>query len=142
VAKFSEDKESLANEIRILQRLQKTYSRMYPKDKKLSVGIPELITYGMVTLPYKKEGSTSSIQTNETSSQVDGQQLCYFIMERYDITLEQHIQKLTKQKRKLEPSECLDIVIQLVSIFEIIHKSKRTYNDLKLANIMINSDTL
>ena len=32
----------------------------------------------------------------------------------------------------------MEIVIQLIQIFEIVHKSKRTYNDLKLANIMIN----
>jgi serine/threonine protein kinase len=61
-------------------------------------------------------------------------------MEKFDTTLEHYIQKLTKQKRKLEPSECLEIIIQLMSIFEIVHKSKRTYNDLKLANIMINYD--
>jgi len=49
--------------------------------------------------------------TNESSSNVEGQQLCYFIMERYDETLEHHIQALTKNGNKLEPSECIEIAL-------------------------------
>ena len=65
----------------------------------------------MVTLPCMSKNSSTSILTNESSSNVEGQQLCYFIMERYDETLEHHIQALTKNGNKLEPSECIEIAL-------------------------------
>lgn len=33
----------------------------------------------------------------------------------------------------------LEVAIQLVSIFELVHKSNRTFNDLKPENVMINT---
>ena len=35
----------------------------------------------------------------------------------------------------------MDVAIKIVSIFKYLHCAKRTYNDLKLQNIMINAGT-
>jgi serine/threonine protein kinase len=55
-------------------------------------------------------------------------------MHRYEKTLESFA-----SNGKLSKVDCLDIIYQLIDIFKIVHLSKRTYNDLKLANIMINT---
>jgi len=45
-----------------------------------------------------------------------------------------------REKDKLfSNTDCFEIIIQLLTIFEIVHSSFRTYNDLKLANIMVSN---
>lgn len=34
----------------------------------------------------------------------------------------------------------IDITIKLVNVFKYVHCAKRTYNDLKLTNIMVNTN--
>lgn len=58
-------------------------------------------------------------------------------MRRYEQTLEDFLDKRFDTSIKLERSDLLEIIIQLIDIFKVLHACKRTYNDLKLANIMI-----
>ncbi len=37
----------------------------------------------------------------------------------------------------MDPQNTITIVIQLLEAFEVIHECDRTYNDLKLKNIMV-----
>ena len=53
------------------------------------------------------------------------------------MNLKQYISKLNGVQ-KIE--KILDVTNKLVSIFKYIHCAKRTYNDLKLENIMVNTN--
>lgn len=63
--------------------------------------------------------------------------LCgYYIMPKYQVNLQEYLKGQSGVKKALN---ILEVAIQLVSIFELVHKSNRTFNDLKPENIMINS---
>ena len=57
-------------------------------------------------------------------------------MPHYEMNLKKYL-GLLKGFKKIE--KIIDITIKLVKIFKYVHCAKRTYNDLKLTNIMINT---
>ena len=57
-------------------------------------------------------------------------------MPLYEMNLKQYLAKLDGI-RKIE--KIMDITYKLVTIFKYIHCAKRTFNDLKLENIMVNT---
>ena len=59
----------------------------------------------------------------------------YFTMPLYDMNLQEYLSKL---KGMLKIEKIMDVASKIVSIFKYTHCAKRTYNDLKLQNIMIN----
>ena len=66
---------------------------------------------------------------------VDGK---YFLVtRRYTTSLDNYLNK----GNQLEPSQALEIIIQLLDIFKDIHESGFTYNDLKPENIMLNNSS-
>lgn len=112
VAKFSEDKDCLANEIRIIQRLWKTQAKLFEnRTKETLIGIPILETYGMVTIPARSANANTSMLTDASSGTIDAVQVCYFIMHKNDQTLEHMISSLLKRQETLSHFDCLEIVI-------------------------------
>ena len=60
----------------------------------------------------------------------------FYIMPHYEMNLKQYLEKL-EGERKLE--KILEIAIKLISIFKYTHCAKRTFNDLKPENIMVDT---
>ena len=60
----------------------------------------------------------------------------FYIMPHYEMNLKQYLEKL-EGVRKLE--KILEIAIKLISIFKYTHCAKRTFNDLKPENIMVDT---
>ena len=59
----------------------------------------------------------------------------YIKMPLYDITLHEYLDKL-KGIQKME--KIMDVASKIVENLKFTHCAKRTYNDLKLHNVMIN----
>ena len=59
----------------------------------------------------------------------------YIKMPLYDITFHEYLDKL-KSNKKME--KIMDVASKIVKIFKFNHCAKRTYNDLKAHNLMIN----
>lgn len=57
-------------------------------------------------------------------------------MPHYEMNLKEYLDKLTGIN-KIEKT--IEIALKLVSIFKYTHTAKRTFNDLKLENIMIDT---
>ena len=86
---------------------------------------PQILTYGMFNLAnFDKESEALKLMT-------------FFIMPLYEMNLKQYLSRLDGV-RKIE--KIIDVTNKLVSIFKYIHCAKRTFNDLKLENIMINTN--
>ena len=65
----------------------------------------------------------------------DSKRLCgYYIMPKYQVNLEEYMKDLKGVKRAMT---ILEVAIQLLPIFQLVHKSNRTFNDLKPENIMV-----
>lgn len=60
----------------------------------------------------------------------------FYIMPLYEMNLAKYLNKINGI-HKIE--KIIDISIKLVTIFKYIHCAKRTFNDLKLENIMVNT---
>lgn len=45
---------------------------------------------------------------------------------------------MIKENVPIDKMDYFEIIAQLIGIFQIVHDSGYTYNDLKLANIMLN----
>lgn len=57
-------------------------------------------------------------------------------MPLYEMDMKTYINKL-RGLRKIEKT--LNLIIHLVSIFKYVHCAKRTHNDLKFENVMVNT---
>ena len=57
-------------------------------------------------------------------------------MKEYQMNLDKYV-NILKGLRKIE--KVIDITVKLLNIFKYVHCAKRTYNDLKTSNIMINT---
>ena len=55
-------------------------------------------------------------------------------MTLYKMNLEQYLRKLTGVTYM---RDLFEVAYQLINIFKIVHCAKKTFNDLKLENIMI-----
>ena len=60
----------------------------------------------------------------------------FYIMPLYEMDMKTYLRNL-KGINKID--KILHIVITLVSVFKYVHCAKRTHNDLKLENVMINT---
>jgi len=60
----------------------------------------------------------------------------YYIMPFYEMTLYAYLENFTGIERM---KKILQVVHELLAIFKYVHSAKRTYNDLKPDNIMINA---
>ena len=60
----------------------------------------------------------------------------FYLMPRYEMNLKKYL-SLLKGLHKIW--KIIDITIKIVNIFKYVHCAKRTYNDLKLTNIMVNT---
>ena len=60
----------------------------------------------------------------------------YHIMPLYEMDLRDYLAKFEGLK-KIE--KIIDIVSKLVLTFKYVHGAKRTFNDLKLENVMVNT---
>lgn len=63
-------------------------------------------------------------------------------MPHWDLTFLEYIRRRRRIKKPLTIIEISKIMMQLVDALEQVHRSKHTYNDLKLDNIMINRKSL
>lgn len=61
----------------------------------------------------------------------------YYIMPHYQMNLQKYLNQL-KGLHKMK--KVIDVAIKILNIFKYVHCAKRTYNDLKLTNIMVNTD--
>ena len=61
----------------------------------------------------------------------------YFIMPLYEMDLEEYLSKFEGMQKIMR---IIDVTSKLVNIFKYVHCSKRTFNDMKLKNIMINTN--
>ena len=57
-------------------------------------------------------------------------------MPHYEMNLKQYLSQLQGQQ-KFE--KIIDVTIKILNIFKYVHCAKRTYNDLKLTNIMVSN---
>lgn len=85
---------------------------------------PQILSYGILNLANFNETS-ESLRLNT-----------FYIMPLYEMNLKQYLSKLNGVQ-KVE--KIMDVTSKLVSIFKYIHCAKRTFNDLKLENIMVNT---
>lgn len=60
----------------------------------------------------------------------------YYVMPKYQMSLEQYFESANRPDINLR----LEISLQLLEIFKMVHKSGTIYNDLKMQNIMIDFD--
>ena len=60
----------------------------------------------------------------------------FFIMPLYEMDLKDYLSHF-KGLQKVE--KIIDVVGKLVNIFKYVHCSKRTFNDLKPENVMVNT---
>ena len=60
----------------------------------------------------------------------------YCVMPLYEMDMKKYLGKL-QGLQKIE--KILFITMQLISIFKYVHCAKRTHNDLKMENVMVNS---
>ena len=111
--------------------------------------MPTIVSYGSFTLdnnrgiksPFGNLGAYD--HSTQTSSETlmkpskDSVQVRFFIMPRYYCTLEQFIAYHREQGLPIDKSVYLEVISQLLMTFRALHDCKRTYNDLKLANIMV-----
>jgi len=86
--------------------------------------VPKLVDYGTL------------VMTNFRRGDKEPKCFSYYIMPKYEVTLEDYLKGLKGVKKAIY---VLEVAIQLVSIMELVHKSNRTFNDLKPENVMINT---
>lgn len=92
------------------------------------------VDYGMLILNFNKfNPDEEENDENRNKDRVAG----YFIMSKYSENLDQYIER---QKSKIDFETVLKITHQLVDAFEIVHATRRTFNDLKPENIMVEHD--
>ena len=85
---------------------------------------PRLSTYGLMELD-----NFNSLGENKI--------MAFFCMPHYEMNLSEYMKKL-QGLNKIE--KIIDTTLKLVCIFKYTHCAKRTFNDLKLENVMV--DTL
>lgn len=115
----------MAKEIRILKKLRKMQKELNGSDERGS--IPHMANFGMLVL----NDQENPVQTENDDDNL--QLVGYFVMKRYHQTLEQFV----CNKEKLNNVISIEITIQLLDAFKVVHACDRTYNDLKLQNIMV-----
>ena len=118
VLKISQDSGDMAQEIRILKKIQhvhKAGATPYPNSK-----IPYLLDYGVLIL--------KNVSTAESTP------CFYYIMPKYSMSLEEI---LNTYRRVLTPDVILEIMIQLIEALELVHSAGYTHNDLKPSNFMV-----
>ena len=88
-------------------------------------GYPSMKTYGMILMD-----KTQDLEQKEPKL------VGYYVMKRCQITLDEYVSELSF----MEPTEVFQISIEMLDTLEILHETGRTYNDLKLNNIMIDKN--
>jgi serine/threonine protein kinase len=111
----------LANEIQSLRNIHKVLKSKFDVSKALYIS--SIIDYGLIVL--KNHGSKSE--------KID-KPIGYYIMPKYSQNLEQYFCDNN------DPRFMFMAALQIIEAFEIVHKSGRTYNDLKPQNVMISKD--
>ena len=61
----------------------------------------------------------------------------YYIMPKYDMSLAKYVKTLTGFK-KIE--KIIEVICQLMGSLKYLHTCRRTFNDLKPDNVMINTN--
>ena len=87
---------------------------------------PRVSDYGLFKL----------VNFGEIDAKKDSKTVAFYIMPLYEMNLQEYLRQFSGVQ-KIE--KILDVTYKLVSIFKYVHCSKRTFNDLKLQNIMINT---
>ena len=85
---------------------------------------PRIIDYGLLNLANFEPLSTNHML------------VAFFIMPLYELNLRDYLSKFEGMQKV---GKIIEIVSKLVRILKYVHASKRTFNDLKLENIMINT---
>ena len=62
----------------------------------------------------------------------------YYVMPKYEMELSEYISNFEGMEKI---SKILQISSQLLAIFKYVHAAKRSYNDLKPENVMVNLDS-
>lgn len=84
--------------------------------------IPHMANFGMLVL--NDQENPVQAENDDDNLQLVG----YFVMKRYHQTLEQFV----CNKEKLNNIISIEITMQLLDAFKVVHACDRTYNDLKL----------
>lgn len=113
-------------EISTMKKITQVYLANKGGDPEMNYdATPQILCYGMLNLANFDEKS-ESLRLNT-----------FYIMPLYEMNLKQYLSKLDGV-RKIE--KIIDVTNKLVTIFKYIHCAKRTFNDLKLENIMVNTN--
>lgn len=120
VIKFSKNVKEVLNEAKTLSKLTSMYKKM--RQSGSHIGFPQIKVYGEIEI------------INESKDRGEATQLGFFIMKKFECTLGQYLH----ERQKILPSAATKVIDQLIGTLELVHASRRTYNDLKLNNIMVN----
>ena len=124
--KVQDDQEMATIEIGTMKKITHVFDAN--KKSQLSQEInydatPRVQSYGLLNLTNFERGCNQK-------------QVAFFTMPHYEMNLKEYLTKL-EGVNKIE--KILDVALKMVSIFKYTHCAKRTFNDLKLDNIMIDT---
>ena len=124
--KVQDDQEMATIEIGTMKKITHVFDAN--KKSELSQEInydatPRVQSYGLLNLTNFERGCKEK-------------HVAFFTMPHYEMNLKEYLSKLNGVN-KIE--KVLDVALKLVSIFKYTHCAKRTFNDLKLDNIMIDT---
>lgn len=71
---------------------------------------------------------------SQNENEEDSQKYSFYIMTHFSMNLEQYLKKVSGI---VFIKDVLEVAYQLIDILKLVHKAKRTFNDLKPENIMI-----
>ena len=125
--KLQDDEEIASNEVSTLKKFSLVFDQNFKNEVSHNISydcVPRVHSYGLFDIiNLEQEGDISTH--------------AFYVMPLYEMNVKQFLSKFEGLK-KIEV--ILEICIKLVSIFKYTHCAKRTFNDLKPENIMINTD--
>ena len=117
--KFSENYKVLTQEIRTISRMRKAFKKNRDPST-CYCGYPSMRSYGIIKM-ITPEGELLA---------------GFYVMRLCQMTLDAHI----NSNNSVSVLQCFQIAIELLDTLELLHETGRTYNDLKLNNIMLDFD--
>ena len=115
----------MMEEYNTMKRINAIYTHNKDKFEMNEDPVPEVITGGNAYLY-----NLDSLDENGENSQ----KYSYYIMTYFSMNLEQYLGQTTGIAKI---QDVFEVACQLLNTFKLVHRAKRTFNDLKPENIMI-----
>ena len=125
--KLQDDQDMATTEISTMKKISQVFNANSKSELSKEINYdatPRVISYGLLTL-----------ENFENESEV--KYVAYCIMPHYEMNLKEYLNKLSGIN-KIE--KIIEVALKLISIFKYTHCAKRTFNDLKLENVMVDTD--